>query len=92
MSSLFRRAPRNQIKTLAPLALLSGLLVALGYLVVGGPTGIIIGLVIAALGNFSSWYFSDKIALSADRAQPVTRDQAPVGKNHHPGLFAIKIG
>lgn len=67
----------NQIKTLALLALLSGLLVALGYLVIGGPTGIIIGLVMAALGNFSSWYFSDKIALSAYRAQPVTRDQAP---------------
>ncbi|MFM7220312.1 MAG: M48 family metalloprotease [Nodosilinea sp.] len=67
----------NQIKTLALLALLSGLLVVLGYLVIGGPTGIIIGLAMAALGNFSSWYFSDKIALSAYRAQPVTRDQAP---------------
>jgi len=67
----------NQFKTLALLALLSGLLVALGYLVIGGTTGILIGLAMAAVGNLSSWYFSDRIALSAYKAQPVTRDQAP---------------
>jgi heat shock protein HtpX len=67
----------NQFKTLALLALLSGLLVALGYLVIGGTTGILIGLAMAAVGNLSSWYFSDRIALSAYQAQPVTRDQAP---------------
>lgn len=67
----------NQFKTLALLALLSGLLVGLGYLIIGGPTGILIGLVMAAVGNLSSWYFSDKIALAAYQAQPVTRDQAP---------------
>lgn len=67
----------NQFRTLALLALLSGLLVGLGYWVIGGPTGIIIGLVMAAVGNLSSWYFSDKIALSAYRAQPVTPAEAP---------------
>ena len=67
----------NQFKTLALLALLSGLLVTLGYLIIGGTTGILIGLVMAAVSNFGSWYFSDKIALSAYKAQPITRDQAP---------------
>ena len=67
----------NQFKTLALLALLSGVLVALGYLIIGGSTGIILGLTMAALGTFSSWYFSDKIALSAYQAQPLSREQAP---------------
>ncbi|HSM83210.1 MAG TPA: hypothetical protein VLS96_16095 [Nodosilinea sp.] len=38
----------NQIKTLALLALLSGLLAGPGYLIIGGPTGILIGLALAA--------------------------------------------
>ncbi|MEL6381089.1 MAG: M48 family metalloprotease [Cyanobacteria bacterium J06626_18] len=67
----------QQFKTLALLALLSGLLVALGYFVIGGPTGIFIGLALAAVSNLGSWYFSDKIALSAYKAQPVTQEQAP---------------
>jgi heat shock protein HtpX len=67
----------NQFKTLALLALLSGLLVTLGYVVIGGTTGILIGLAMAAVSNLGSWYFSDKIALSAYRAQPVTLEQAP---------------
>ncbi|MGF1520748.1 MAG: M48 family metalloprotease [Leptolyngbyaceae cyanobacterium] len=67
----------QQFKTLALLALLSGLLVALGYFIIGGPTGIFIGLALAAVSNLSSWYFSDKIALSAYKAQPVSREQAP---------------
>jgi heat shock protein HtpX len=67
----------NQFKTLALLALLSGLLVTLGYLIIGGTTGILIGLAMAAVSNFGSWYFSDKIALSAYKAQPISRDQAP---------------
>jgi heat shock protein HtpX len=67
----------NQVKTLALLSLLSGLLVGLGYLIIGGPTGILIGLAMAAVGNLGSWYFSDQIALRAYNAQPITRDQAP---------------
>ncbi len=67
----------NQFKTLALLALLSGLLVGLGYLIIGGPTGILIGLAMAAVGNLSSWYFSDQIALRAYQAQPINRNQSP---------------
>jgi heat shock protein HtpX len=66
----------NQVKTLALLALLSGLLVGIGY-AIGGSTGALIGLAIAAATNFFSWYSSDKIALAAYRAQPLSQQQAP---------------
>ncbi|HIK15237.1 MAG TPA: M48 family metalloprotease [Leptolyngbyaceae cyanobacterium M33_DOE_097] len=67
----------NQIKTLGLLSLLSALLVGIGYFIVGGTSGIIIGIVMAAVMNLGSWYFSDKIALSAYQAQPVSPEQAP---------------
>ncbi len=66
----------NQIKTVALLGLLSGLLVAIGYFI-GGSTGAIIGLIFALISNIGSWYFSDRIALAAYQAQPVTAQQAP---------------
>ncbi|MCL6433895.1 MAG: M48 family metalloprotease [Leptolyngbyaceae cyanobacterium HOT.MB2.61] len=67
----------NQFKTLALLALLSGLLVAIGYYIIGGTSGIIIGIVLAAVMNLGSWFFSDKIALAAYGAQPISPEQAP---------------
>ncbi len=66
----------NQFKTIALLGLLSGLLVAIGYFI-GGTTGALIGLIFALISNFGSWYFSDRIALAAYQAQPVTAQQAP---------------
>ena len=36
-----------------------------------------IALLIAVVMNFTSYFFSDKIALAAYRAQPVTREQLP---------------
>lgn len=66
----------NQIKTLGLLALLSGLLVTIGY-TLGGSGGALIGLIFAAATNLFSWYSSDKIALAAYRAQPLDRAQAP---------------
>ncbi|QYO68010.1 M48 family metalloprotease [Leptolyngbya sp. 7M] len=66
----------NQAKTVALLGLLSGLLIALGYWI-GGSSGALIGLIIAAVTNFVSWYSSDKIALAAYRAQPLSQAQAP---------------
>ncbi|MFM2380549.1 MAG: hypothetical protein RLZZ143_3132 [Cyanobacteriota bacterium] len=66
----------NQLKTVALLGLLAGLLVAIGY-ALAGQGGALIGLVIAAITNIGSWYFSDRIALAAYQAQPVSRQQAP---------------
>jgi heat shock protein HtpX len=67
----------NQFKTVGLLGLLSGLLVLLSYEVFGGVGGATTGLVMAAVMNLGSWYFSDKIALAAYRAQPLAADQAP---------------
>ena len=67
----------GQIKTAALLGLLSGLLVLGGYWATGTEQGAIIGLIFAAISSFGSWFFSDKAALAAYKAQPVTREQAP---------------
>jgi heat shock protein HtpX len=67
----------NQFKTLALLAALSGLLIAISYWVIGGSGGLIIGIGLAAVTNLLSWYQSDKIALAAYQAQPVSESQAP---------------
>ncbi|ARV58203.1 protease HtpX [Nostocales cyanobacterium HT-58-2] len=68
---------RNQFKTVALLALLSAILISISYWVIGGTSGVIIGIVIAAVTNLFAWYQSDKIALAAYRAQPVLPQQAP---------------
>src|SRR5271169_955235 len=43
----------------------------------GGERGMMLALVFAVIMNFTSYFFSDKIALAAYRAQPVTREQLP---------------
>ncbi|QYX30712.1 zinc metalloprotease HtpX [Sphaerospermopsis torques-reginae] len=67
----------NQFKTAALLAALSGLLIAISYWVIGGTSGVIIGIGLAAVTNLFSWYQSDKIALAVYNAQPVSEAQAP---------------
>jgi heat shock protein HtpX len=67
----------NQIKTAALLGLLSALLITVSYWVIGGSGGAIIGIGLAAAMNLGSWFYSDKIALAAYGAVPVTANQAP---------------
>src|SRR6185437_10254374 len=45
--------------------------------VFGGQNGMLIVLIFAAVMNFVSYFYSDKIALAMYRAQPVTREQLP---------------
>jgi heat shock protein HtpX len=66
----------NSIKTVLLLGLLSGLLL-LGGEALGGQNGLYMGLGIAALMNFGSYFFSDKIALAMYRAQPVSETENP---------------
>ncbi|WP_375293936.1 M48 family metalloprotease [Oscillatoria sp. HE19RPO] len=66
----------NHFKTVALLGLLSGLLIAVSY-AIGGTTGAFFGVILAAITNFGSWYYSDRIALTAYGAKPVTPAQAP---------------
>jgi len=64
------------LRTGAVLILLTVVLVVAGG-AIGGRGGMEIALVIAALMNFVSYFFSDKIALASSGARPVTREQLP---------------
>lgn len=61
----------NNLKTILLLGTLSGVLLLIGQLL-GGPNGLVIGFLFAVGINFFSYFFSEKIALSMYRAQPVT--------------------
>lgn len=67
----------NHLKTVALLGLLSALLITISYWLIGGATGAILGIGLAAVMNLGSWYFSDRLALAAYGAQPVTSAEAP---------------
>src|SRR6201991_194603 len=43
----------------------------------GGRNGMVLGFVLSVVFNFGTYFFSDKLALSMYRAQPVTREQLP---------------
>jgi heat shock protein HtpX len=58
------------------LAAITGLFLALGYLL-GGPTGMVIAFVAAGAMNFFAYWSSDKLALRMAGAQEVTPEQAP---------------
>lgn len=66
----------NTFKTAFLLTAMTLCLMFLGR-VFGGERGMVLALVIAAIMNFVSYFFSDKIALAAYRAQPATREQLP---------------
>jgi heat shock protein HtpX len=66
----------NALKTALLLGLLTGFMIVVGEQL-GGRNGMVVALVIAAIMNFVSYFYSDKIALMTYRAQPVTREQLP---------------
>jgi heat shock protein HtpX len=66
----------NTLKTVLLLGLLSGLLL-FGGEALGGRQGLYMGLGLAVLLNFTSYFFSDKIALATYSAQPVSETENP---------------
>ncbi len=66
----------NNFKTFVLVAALSGLLIAIGYLI-GGASGLIVFAAIAVVFNFVMYWFSGKIALKMNRAVPVSEQEAP---------------
>jgi heat shock protein HtpX len=66
---------KNTVKTAALLAGLGILFMAVGSFF--GTGGLIIGLVLGLVFVGGSYWFSDKLAVRAARAQPVTEEQAP---------------
>ncbi len=71
----------NTLKTALLLGLLSAVLLVGGE-AIWGSNGLYIGLAIAALMNFGSYFFSDKIALAMYGAQPVSETG-----NENPEVF-----
>ena len=67
---------RNYAKTAMLMAFLIALL-AIGGNAWGGYQGMLLFGSIGLVINFFMYWFSDRIALMAHRAQPVTREQAP---------------
>src|SRR3974377_1851411 len=66
----------NTFKTAFLLTAMTLVLLFIGQ-AFGGQRGMVLALVFAVLMNFTSYFFSDKIALGAYRPQPVTREQLP---------------
>ncbi|MFQ5876775.1 MAG: zinc metalloprotease HtpX [Acidobacteriota bacterium] len=66
----------NNVKTTALLAVLSALLIVGGQ-ALAGRGGMLLALVIAAVMNFFSYWFSDRLVLAWHRAQPLSRGEAP---------------
>jgi heat shock protein HtpX len=66
----------NTFKTAFLLTALTLLLLFIGR-IFGGQNGMLIALIFAAVLNFVSYFYSDKIALAMYRAQPVTREELP---------------
>jgi len=66
----------NTFKTAFLLTLLTLLLMVIGR-AFGGQNGMLLALAFAAVMNFVSYFYSDKIALRMYRAQPVTREELP---------------
>lgn len=63
----------NNFKTFGLMAILTLLFIYLGGLV-GGQYGAIFAFIIAGIGNFVSYYFSDRLVLKAYRAQELPAD------------------
>jgi heat shock protein HtpX len=66
----------NTLKTAFLLTVLTLFLIFIGAHF-GGRNGMILAFFVAAGMNFFSYFYSDKLALSMYRAQPVTREQLP---------------
>jgi heat shock protein HtpX len=66
----------NGLKTAALLGLLTALILGVGYWV-GGSGGLVFAVIISLAMNAGTYFFSDKLALRAMRAQPVSEAEFP---------------
>jgi heat shock protein HtpX len=65
----------TQVRTGLLLAGLSGLIVAIGAVIGGGMLPVFVVLAVAM--NMGAYWFSDRVALKASRAQPLSQAEAP---------------
>lgn len=66
----------NMLKTTVLLGLLTGLILWIGQFL-GGSQGLVVAFVFAAVMNFGSYWFSDKLVLAMYKARPVGMNEAP---------------
>jgi heat shock protein HtpX len=66
----------NRLKTFMLLAALTALVLIIGR-AIGGQAGLMMAIVLAAVMNFASYWWSDKIVLRMYRAQEITEADAP---------------
>jgi heat shock protein HtpX len=64
------------LKTILLLGALTGIIILIGGML-GGSNGIIVAFLIAAVMNFGSYWFSDKLVLKAYGARPLDPSNAP---------------
>jgi len=66
----------SNFKIFTLLSILTGLFIGTGY-IIGGQTGMIIGLLFAGIMNFASYWYSDKIVLKLYGADEVEESEDP---------------
>ncbi len=74
--SLRARSTFNWLKTFGLMAVLTFLLMGVGA-AIGGQSGAAVAFCFAFAINFFSYWFSDKLALRANGARPLAREEAP---------------
>ncbi|MEV0729387.1 zinc metalloprotease HtpX [Polymorphospora sp. NPDC050346] len=67
---------RNGLKTAALLGLLTAMILGVGYWF-GGSSGLVIAVVVSLAMNAGTYFWSDKLALRAMRARPVSEAEFP---------------
>lgn len=66
----------NRLKTFLLMALLTAIFLLLGGLI-AGEEGLILAFILAMATNFFSYWFSDRMAISMTRSQPLSETDAP---------------
>mgnify|MGYP005838416763 CR=1 FL=1 len=66
----------NTLKTMLLMAALTVLFVAVGWFI-GGNAGMLYAFLFAVVMNIGAWWFSDTLALTMNRAQEVSPEEAP---------------
>ncbi len=66
----------NNFKTAMLLSFMMALFMAIGYFILG-PRGVMFGFLFGGLSNILAFFYSDKLALAAMRAQEVRREDLP---------------
>jgi heat shock protein HtpX len=77
---------RSFLLILGAIVLAGGVGYLFGYLFDGGLIGLVIALIIAAVGSFASYRYGDRLVLRISRARPATREEYPQLHNLVEGL------